>query len=233
MNSPLNLSRSKFQTGCVFTFVVGTFLSLVSANAEVLASYRAPENPTSASEGARWSAAGRASAGTAVEQPETAWRIAPTEGNSLNYALVDPESILKSAFTTGWKYTARVRLDPTVASPIDRFVASLGVENAEKKEAFVMSVRSAGDTGELFVEINKKTVPLPNLATDDFHTYVMTYDPSSSSVQLTVDGEAVSETFPSAPTDRWFLRWGHSSITPRGAAEWALVTFELMPPSLP
>lgn len=225
----MNLFRSILWARLVFVVASGIFLLLTSARAEVLASYRAPENPLSPSEGTLWAAAGRITAGGAVEQPEPAWRIAPEAGNSLNYRLVDPESILKSAFATGWKYTARIRLDPTVASPIDRFVASLGVENQEKKEAFVLSVRSNEDVGGLFVEINKKIVPLPDLAADGFHTYAMTYDPQSSTVQLEVDGKAIPEAFPAAPSDRWFLRWGHSSVAPRGAAEWAFVTFEILP----
>jgi hypothetical protein len=229
MNSPLNLIRSMSWASFVLVVASGIFPFPASARAEVLALYRAPGNPLTSSEGTRWAAAGRTTAGAAVEQPEPAWRIAPQAGNALSYSLMDPESVLQSAFAMGWKLTARFRLDPTVASPTERFVASLGMENADKKEAFVFSARTAEGTGELFVEINKKTVPLPDLAPDAFHTYVMTYDPKSSTVELSVDGHAIPEAFPPAKTDRWFLRWGHSSISPRGAVEWASVVFESLP----
>ncbi len=196
--------------------------------AEIIVSYTAPSSPTLSD--SAWASAGRAGGGTDVDSPEPAWRIAPTEGNALSYAIPDPDELLRDAFTKGWKYSARLRLDPSPKLPIGRHVATLGVENADKKEAFVAWVRTDEADGSLMVEFNRQIIRLPDLAANAYHEYAIIYDPASASAQLLVDGLAVAENIPAVTTDRWFLRWGHNSVAARGAAEWAAVKFEAPAP---
>jgi len=226
MNSPLNLSLK----GCCFGWFLLCVIPL-SLRSEVVASYTAPSDPSLPEWG--WTSAGRAGGGTEVDKPEPAWRIAPNEGNALSYAKPDAEDMLRDAFTKGWKYSARVRLDPSSTIPIGRYVATLGVENAEKKESFVAWVRTDESDGTLLVEFNRTIIRLPDLAADAYHDYAIIYDPASSRARLTVDGQAVAEDIPAVTTDRWFLRWGHSSVNARGVAEWASLKFEVPAPDQP
>lgn len=222
MNAPLNFLRG---SGIALGWLAVCSIFFPSAlRAEVLASYTAPENP--AGSGSPWAASGRSSQGSPTDSGESAWRIAPEKGNALNYFLREPETLLIEAFEKGWRYSARVRLDHTAHPVVDRNVVTLGVENPQAREAFVLGVRTNKDNGELILEVNKKTIALPGVAADAFHEYAMTYDPVSKTVQIAVDGEVVAPDVSAVPTDRWFLRWGHSSITARGAAEWAWVKFE-------
>lgn len=227
MNSPLNFLKESLFFGLV---LLGSF-PLLPVSAEVIADYLAPASPASSESG--WTTAGRAKAGALVKTPEPAWRIAPEEGNALSYSIATAESLLPDAFAKGWKFSARIRLDPAVVTPIGRHVATLGVENADKKEAFILWVRTDEADGGLLVELNRKVVRLPGLAPDAFHDYAMIYDSAAASVRLVVDGTVVAEGISPTPTDRWFLRWGHQSVSARGVAEWAAVKFEAPAPSKP
>lgn len=225
MDSPLNSICVRLRRLCA----AGLFLvGLVPAVAESAASYLAPVNPTSPEAG--WKSAGRASGGSPIDKPEPAWRIAPAPDTALSYSYPEPEDLLRKAFSEGWKFSARLRLDLSSAPEIGRHVASLAVENPEKKEAFVLWIRSTDGNTALVAELNGKLYPLPGLAPDAFHTYAMAYDPVTSTVNLTADGQAVSDGIRPAETERWFLRWGHSSISAHGAAEWVSVDFATPPP---
>lgn len=219
MNSPLNLVRG-FLGGAALVFIMAP----LPVRAEVEALYTAPGNPLQ--KDSNWKASGRTTGGAEVETPELAWRIAPEKGQALSYFVAEPKNLLRKAFAEGWKYTARVRLDPGSLPFIGRYVASLGVENAENHQAFVAWICTNEAHGGLQVEINRKVVPLPGLSPTEFHEYAITYDPATATASLTVDGETVAGSISPEKTDRWFLRWGHQSGSIPGAAEWASVKFE-------
>lgn len=222
MNSPMNLAGS---LRLIWPVLI-CFGGLISASAEILAAYTANSLPGEQG----WKSAGRGNLAALVENGEPALAIKSAPEASLNFNFPDAEDILKKAFAEGWKFSARVKADLAATPQITRYAICFAVESEEKKMAFVFSLRTSEEHGGLVADINGKIIPLSTQDPAAFHDYAMIYHPDTSTVSLSVDGDVLASDISAAKSQRWFLRWGNSSVSAKGESEWASVAFEVPAP---
>jgi len=175
-----------------------------------------------------------------VSEPEEAIRLTThkdrTQG-SINFTHEDSAGLTSEAFQKGWTMMATLRLDTEAQTPFQRNGAVLLVEAVENQKSFVVNFCTREDTGEMYLLINRKQIPLPNISPEKFNTFEISYTPDSDTATVRVNGEEVAEGLQPSGLERSAgselrdrILWGHRSTMSPAVSEWKEVRFEIPEP---